>query len=116
MQEAATRHATEVGSLAALEGIQATWVVREHRIKYLRPAFKGDQIGIQTWIAEFRKVRSRRIYRFVNVADFAILAEGETHWIFVNVTTGKPMTVPQHIQDLFTVVADPSEISPAHWD
>ena len=62
MQEAATRHAEAMGSLAALEALNATWVVREHDIKYFKPAFEGDRIGVQTWVENIRKVRSVRIF------------------------------------------------------
>jgi acyl-CoA thioester hydrolase len=115
MQEAATAHAEAMGSLAALEDVNATWVVREHAIKYFRPAFLGDRIGVQTWVENFRKVRSVRRYRFLNLADHSVLAEGSTNWIFVNATTGKPMTVPLHIQDLFTLVPDSSVIPLDQW-
>lgn len=116
MQEAATRHAEAMGSLAALENLDATWVVREHDIKYFKPAFAGDIIGVQTWVENFRKVRSLRRYRFLNVADNSTLAEGATHWIFVNTVTGKPMTVPPQIQQLFTLVPDSKSVPRDQWD
>jgi len=115
MQEAATRHAEALGSLAALEEFDATWVVREHDIKYFKPAFAGNRIGVQTWIENLRKVRSVRRYRFVDLSDFSILAEGSTHWIFVNIKTGKPMTVPPKIQELFPLIPDPSRVPVDHW-
>ncbi len=115
MQEAATRHAEAMGSLAALADLDATWVVREHDIKYFQPAFAGDRIGVQTWIENFRKVRSLRRYRFVKLDGYVVLAEGATHWIFVSTKTGKPMTVPPHIQELFTIVPDPAAIPTDTW-
>jgi len=115
MQEAATRHAEAMGWLAALEDIDATWVVREHDIKYFKPAFAGDHIGVQTWVENFRKVRSTRRYRFLNLTDLSLLAEGATQWIFVNTKTGKPMTVPPHIQALFLIVPDSSAVPKDAW-
>ena len=115
MQEAATRHADTLGSIAALARYDATWVVREHDIKYLRPAFLGDTIGVQTWVESLRKVRSLRRYRFLNLATQEVLAEGSTHWIFVNASTGKPMTVPADIQALFTLVDSPAQVPLNEW-
>lgn len=115
MQEAATAHATAMGSIAALEDLDATWVVREHDIKYFKPAFLGDRIGVQTWVESFRKVRSVRRYRFLNLADNSVLAEGATNWIFVSTKTGKPMTVPPQVQELFTLVPDSSAIPKDAW-
>ena len=43
MQEAAVRHADERGCTAATKDAAATWVVRSHRIEYLRPALAGDR-------------------------------------------------------------------------
>ena len=39
VQEAATRHADAAGCTAATRAAGALWVVREHRLRYLRPAF-----------------------------------------------------------------------------
>lgn len=116
MQEAATKHATAVGSVALLESVGATWVVREHRIRYLRPAFEGDVIGVQTWVEDLRRVRSQRKYRFVRPKGLAILAEGATDWILVDVATGKPKSVPADIMANFSFVKDPAEVPFNQWD
>lgn len=115
MQDVATRHAEAMGSIAALADLNATWVVREHHIKYLKPAFLGDRIGVQTWVENIRKVRSLRRYRFVKLPDCTVLAEGTTNWIFVNTRTGKPMTVPPQVQALFTLVPDSSSVPKDQW-
>lgn len=116
MQGAATRHATATGALAKLAEYGATWVAREHRITYLKPAFLGETIGVQTWIQNFRRVRSCRKYRFVRPSDNTVLAYGETDWIFVSIKSGKPMAIPQDIQSLFTLVPDGDVIPTTGWD
>lgn len=104
MQEAATRHATSFGLLELMAKDGTTWVAREHRIKYLQPAFEGETIGVQTWVANFRKVRSTRRYRFVRLPDLTVLAEGETDWIYVDVKTGKPRAAPKSVQEMFDTI------------
>ena len=116
MQEAATAHATATGAIAKLVEFGATWVVRDHRITYLKPAMEGELIGVQTWIENYRRVRSCRKYRFIRLSDMAVLAHGETDWIFVNIATGKPMAIPESIQTLFTLVPDETSVPTTAWD
>lgn len=106
MQEAATSHADEVGCTAATRAAGATWVVRTHHIEYLRPAMTGDTIEVRTWVADFRRALSLRKYEFVRRADGTILARGETDWVFVDLTSGRPRSVPQQIQALFDMQAE----------
>ncbi|MBL8541007.1 MAG: acyl-CoA thioesterase, partial [Betaproteobacteria bacterium] len=82
MQDVAILHSDATGCMAATTAIGATWVVRSHRIEYLRPALAGDRIIVFTWVAGMRKVRSLRKYRFVRAADGEVLAQGETDWAF----------------------------------
>ncbi len=101
MQEAATAHATALGLLELMAREGTTWVAREHTIKYLQPAFAGETIGVQTWVVNFRKVRSTRRYRFIRLPEQTLLAEGATDWINVDATTGKPRPVPKPVQEMF---------------
>ncbi len=57
MQDIAVEHYAFIGGIQA-QGPDATWVIREHRIEYLLPAFAGDEIEIRTWVENIRKVRS----------------------------------------------------------
>ena len=89
----------------------ATWVARTHHIEYLSPAFAGQPIAIFTWVADFRKVRSLRRYKFVRAADQKVLARGETDWVFVDARSGRPRAIPIEIKNAFViVVAEPDLI------
>ncbi|HRV30269.1 MAG TPA: acyl-CoA thioesterase, partial [Kiritimatiellia bacterium] len=95
LQESAIAHTRQNGW--APEELYArgwTWVVRSHFIEYLKPCRAGEEIALYTWAASFKKIRSLRRYRFVRVADRAVLAEAETDWVFVNNQTGRPMAIP----------------------
>ena len=106
MQEAAVAHADQAGCTAATSAAGATWVVRSHHIEYLRPAFAGERIRVNTWVADFRRAFSLRKYEFVRPADGVVLARGETDWVFVDTVTGRPRSVPPHIVAMFEIVAD----------
>lgn len=101
MQEAAVSHADAVGCTAATLGAGATWVVRSHHIDYSRPAMEGDQIEVRTWVENVRRAFSLRKYEFFRPSDAAVLARGETDWVFIDLRTGRPRSIPDEIQLTF---------------
>lgn len=111
MQDAAVRHYESMGGAQPTQPIGATWVVRSHKIEYLTPAFAGDRVRVLTWIANIRKVRSLRRYRFLKANDGQLLVRGETDWVFVDAKSGRPRAVPNKIADLFTFLPEMDEPS-----
>ncbi|MFZ2642118.1 MAG: acyl-CoA thioesterase [Verrucomicrobiia bacterium] len=109
MQDVAVMHSDSVGCTAATKEAGATWVARSHRIEYLRPAFAGDRVVALTWVCNFRKVRSSRRYKFLRSIDDTVLAEGETDWVFVEVNTGRPRSVPESVSSLFKLIPEGQE-------
>ena len=106
MQEAAVSHADAAGCTAATREFGATWVVRSHQIEYLRPAMVNDQLHVRTWVADFRRAFSRRKYEFVRTSDQIVLARGETNWVYVEVASARPRSIPSHIAAMFELVPD----------
>ena len=104
MQEAAIRHSTSIPEYKPPEN--TGWFAREHRIEYLAPAYLGDEIEVRTWASEMKRVRAIRKYEFTRKADGRVIARGETKWIFVELTTGRPVAIPAEILVLFPVVPD----------
>ena len=104
MQEAAVRHSDSRGCTEATKAAGAIWVVRMHRIEYLRPAFAGEEISVLTWVSNFRRVLTLRKYRFIRVHDNAVIAEGETDWVFVDIVSGKPRSILKEVSSVFVVV------------
>lgn len=104
MQDIAVEHYASIGGIEA-QGPDSTWVIREHRIEYLLPAFEGEEIEIRTWVENIRKVRSLRMYEFVRKSDGKVLVKGETDWVFVDVKTGIPKAIPQEVGQVFNTDA-----------
>ena len=100
MQDVAILHFDALGGVEAMQGAGGAWVARSHKIEYLKPAFAGETILALTWVANCRRVRSLRRYRFLREADGATLAEGETDWVFVDVASGRPRSIPDEITRL----------------
>jgi len=111
MQDIAVAHSTAQGwsmERYATEGMG--WVVRSHTITYKRPAFLGETITACTWIAGFSPRMSPRKYLFWRAADKAVLAEAETMWVFVDLSTGRPTKVPDALRAAFEIVEDEGEV------
>jgi acyl-CoA thioester hydrolase len=100
MQDSAVEHYASIGGIEA-QGASATWVVREHRVEYLLPAFAGEEIEIQTWVENIRRVRSLRKYEFIRKSDGKVLVKGETDWVFVDMKTGTAQAIPEEVISVF---------------
>ncbi len=109
MQQAAVAHSHATGATAEAESHGATWYVRSHHIDYFHPAGVNDVIKVFTWVANFRKSSSLRKYRIIHDKDDRVLAEAKTVWVFVNAKTGRPVTIPESVRELFGVVAEQDE-------
>jgi acyl-CoA thioester hydrolase len=68
MQEIAVEHYESIGGIRSA-GPDATWVIREHKIEYLLPAFAGEEIEIN--LGRIRRVSSLRKYEFVAQVGWA---------------------------------------------
>ena len=108
MQDIAIAHYDFMGGTAPTQALGATWVVREHKIIYQSPAFAGEEIRAQTWVVNLRRVRSLRRYQFVRQSDGQLLVRGETDWVFVDIETGRPRRIPDHIARVFRLLDEQS--------
>ena len=104
MQDVAILHSDATGGTRAMHRAGATWVVRSHKIEYLKPAFAGEEVTALTWVVNFRRVRSLRRYRFLRQRDNTLLARGETEWVLVDARSGRPQKIPDEIIRLLPLV------------
>ena len=106
MLDAAVLHADSQGCTQSTKAAGATWVVRTHHLEYLRPAFAGEHICILTWVANFRRVQSLRKYKVIRTTDNAVLAEGETNWVFVDSQNGRLRSIPKEVIAAFEIMPE----------
>ena len=105
MQAAALAHTAALGWPAErYQQLGIGWVARSHTIEYLRPALVGDDIIVETRVADMKKATSTRVYRIIRPSDGQLLAQARTLWAFVNYATGKPTRIPPEIAGAFPVV------------
>jgi acyl-CoA thioester hydrolase len=113
MQESAIDASAAAGyDRARYAEMDRLWLVRETDIKYLRPLRYGDSVQIKTWVADFRRVRSRRAYEFRHTGSGDLVARALTDWIFLDSTTGRPTAMPPEMMHAFFPEGPPQSAPP----
>lgn len=113
MQEAAFDASTAAGyDTARYAAMGRQWLVRETDLEYLRPLRYGDSVRVKTWVADFRRVRSRRRYELYRVTDNELVARAHTDWVFLDAATGQPATIPQEMIAAFFPEGPPDSAPP----
>lgn len=111
MQDIAVAHSAAQGwSMERYAAAGQGWVVHRHTITYKRPAVAGDVLLAATWVAEYASRQCLRRYCFLRQADGAVLAEAETAWMYIDMTTGRAIRVPDALRHDFAVVTDEEEV------
>jgi len=102
MQEAAFDASAAVGyDVARYTEIGRQWLVRETDITYLRPLVYGDTVIVKTWVADFRRVRSRRMYELRLAGSGESVASASSEWVLLDSATLRPATIPPEMVDAF---------------
>lgn len=110
MQEAAMAHSAARGwPTKRFLALGRTWIIRSHTIEYFHSAYAGEAIRILTWVADFQKIRSLRKYKFYRPADGVLLAAAATLFIFCDLQTGRPVTIPKEVQQAYPIIAPTDE-------
>ena len=86
-----------------------SWLIRDTKVEYIKPIQMGDIFEIKTWVLDFHRVRSRRVYEFRLAGSDELMARGITDWIFLD--TGKlvPLKIPEAMKTAFLPEGPPVE-------
>jgi acyl-CoA thioester hydrolase len=113
MQDLAVSHYASVIPTEVDEAAGNTWVARRHEVRYRAPAFLGQTIQAFTWLLDFHRLHSRRAYLFLEKESRRELVNGETDWVYVQRSSGRPQRITEQIQAAFPIAqASGSECSP----
>ncbi len=124
MEQAAIEHATSLGlTVEASRAFGGVFVARRHEIEFLRAAFPGDVVRVQTWLMEPHGARITRCYQIYRADDLAtepftgrvsrpspplspqkVLVRAVTEWVFMS-EDGRPRRIPEGILALFAQAA-----------
>lgn len=98
MQEAAFGASADVGyDFAAHAAMQRLWFIRESEITFIRPLQYFDNFVVRTWVADIRRVRSRRMYEFRLKANDEPAATAYSDWVFLDSKTLRPASIPEEM-------------------
>ena len=96
----ATAHAERLGmGLEVLRSLEAIPVVREHHLKYLRPAKLGDVLKVQTRVEGMQGVRAVR-RNTISLGE-TVLVESLAIWVWLHPVTLRPRAIPEVIARAF---------------
>lgn len=102
IQEAALEASAAVGySVDRYREMGRTWLIRETDITYLRPLAYGDTVIVRTWVEDFRRVRSRRVYEMRLQATSEPVATAATEWVYLDAATLRPVSIPPEMVSAF---------------
>jgi acyl-CoA thioester hydrolase len=77
-------------------------VVRRHELDYLVPALLGDRVLLATWIVGIDKLSLHRRYQFVRERDGATLFRGATHFVCVDIDSGRVRRMPAEFTAVYS--------------
>ena len=79
-------------------------VARRHEIDYLAATFAGEQLLLGTWIVgNDRKLSVTRRYQIIRPTDGVTVLRGQTHWVCIELDSGKPKRMPPEFADGYVV-------------
>ena len=111
MQEVAIDHSAAAGwPMERYLALGAGWVVRSHFIEYLRPVFAGERLAVHTWVPRFDQRATPRKYLFVREHDRRVVAEADTKWVFVDLTTARRRSLPPELLEAFEALPDERQV------
>jgi YbgC/YbaW family acyl-CoA thioester hydrolase len=90
------------------------WIVRRTIAEFSRPVGPGAVCTVRTWVADFRRVRSRRCYE-VRVGD-AVVMSAESDWVLVDMATGRPRRIPEEVEGAFDAPSGTASPARPPWD
>ena len=99
LQEAAIEASTDAGYSAEWYVRAGTqWIVRRTFLRIDDALRGGEAVEVTTWVADFRRVLSRREYA-LRGGEGRSVARGWSDWVYVDVSRGRPKKVePQMIE------------------
>ncbi len=88
-------HSIALGfDMVKLREVGGYWVVRKHEIEYIRPAFAGQTLVEETWIAQVAGIRNYREYRIYEKTSAQLCVRARSEWVFTDCDSGRPKRVP----------------------
>jgi acyl-CoA thioester hydrolase len=102
MQESAFDALAKAGyDLENHQNLEYIWLIHETYVQFRKPIYYNHKIKVKTWLADLRKLSTRRIYEFNSWKDNQLLADGWSDWVYIDVNTKKPTRIPSNYGQVF---------------
>jgi acyl-CoA thioester hydrolase len=88
------------------------WLIRETALECFHPLHRDDLVEVRTYVADFRRVRSRRAYEFRLAGTDGLVARAHTDWVFLHRETQRPTKIPPEMMTAFYPEGVPEEAPP----
>ena len=70
--------------------------VQSTRLRYFQPSFAGEELLVANWIVmSDGRLRVTRRYQIMRAADAATLVRGESDFVCIEVSSGRPRRMPE---------------------
>lgn len=109
LERVAWSHSRSLGmSIERYRELNAGCVARRHELDYLAATFAGEKLILGTWIDENDgRLGMWRGYQIIRPADGRTVMRGRTHWVCVDMTTGRPRRQPPEFIAAYVAVQPP---------
>jgi acyl-CoA thioester hydrolase len=102
LQEAATAASTDAGYSPEWYLREETiWVIRRSTLELVEPVPAGADVEVSTWVADFRRVRSRREYEIRLPPSSKPCLKAHTDWVYIERESSRPRRVPSEMMSAF---------------
>jgi acyl-CoA thioester hydrolase len=102
--DAALSHSRAVGlSIEAFRARGQSFVVHRHELDYLRPAFVGDLIEVETRVLCIRTASSVRETLIRREIGGDVLLRARTSWAYIDLESGRATRIPADVRDRFPI-------------
>ncbi|RMF53536.1 MAG: hypothetical protein D6749_02075 [Chloroflexota bacterium] len=101
LEESATQASAWCGySYAWYRAHKRAWFARKTYLRHFAEAQIGDQLIMQTWVSDYRRVQSHREYD-LRRADGTPILRGRTNWVYVDTESLRPVRLPEQFYEAF---------------
>ena len=113
MQEAAFDASAAAGfGVDRYAQLGCVWLVHRTEIEYLQPLRYNQVVDVKTWVADYQRVSSRRIYEFRLAGEQDLVARAHTDWVLMNTATWRPVTIPSEVKAAYYPEGLPDHFPP----
>ena len=107
-QDIATAHTASCGyNIDKLAENGNAWLIASMHLVIHQPICMPMKAEVSTWTSGFRRAYGFRNFRIRDAKTGKVYAEAASLWIFIDINSGKPCTVPRDIMELYGEEAEP---------